>query len=252
MKTNAKVHLLRFQSQLTLPSRTVHVWRTELDGRNGETAAFQVLSSDERTRALQFRFDRDRRRFTVTRATLRLLLSMYVAIPADQIVFVYGASGKPELISGGLQFNLSHSGELAVIAISANTPVGVDIEQLSRIIDCEALIASFASPRERDAFAALPQQDRRLAFFHWWTRKEAVIKATGVGHSQPLDSFDVPILFSDATMPVFWSIENELKLTLEDISLPSDYIGSLAISGEACSIEFGQTNGLDFFQRFSS
>lgn len=223
--------------ELPLPSATVHLWSAELDRLENETPAFALLSADERHRAMQFRFERDRRRFTIARATLRVLLARYVARRANEIAFIYGQYGKPAIAGGEPQFNLSHSGDLAVIAISAHLPLGVDIEQLSRSIDSDALIGSFASSNERAAFASLPQQGRELAFFHWWTRKEAVLKALGTGHSQPMESFDVSIAPDDTRLAAVGSEEFPQHISLSNIPLPAGYVGSLAICGEAHAIE---------------
>lgn len=222
--------------ELSLPSGTVHLWSAALD-LGDETPAFALLSTDERHRAMQFRFERDRRRFTIARATLRSLLARYVARRANEIAFTYGQYGKPEIAGGGPQFNLSHSGELVVIALSATTPLGVDAEQVDRSIDSDALIGSFASANERAAFAALPQEDRKPAFFHWWTRKEAVMKALGAGHSQPMESFDVSIAPNDARLAVVRSAEFSQHISLTNIPLPPGYIGSLALYGNPQSIE---------------
>lgn len=226
--------------KLSLPSGTVHLWSAELDHPEDEIPAFELLSVDERHRATQFRFERNRRRFTIARATLRVLLARYVARRANEIAFIYDQYGKPAIAGGEPQFNLSHSGELAVIAISAHLPLGVDVEQLSRSIDSDALIGSFASANERAAFAALPQQGRELAFFYWWTRKEAVLKALGTGHSQPMESFDVSISLDDVRLTAVGSEEFPQHISLSNIPLPPGYIGSLAICGEAHAIETHQ------------
>jgi 4'-phosphopantetheinyl transferase len=225
------------QSRLSLPAGTIHLWPAELDRVDDEAPAFQVLSIDERHRALQFRFDRDRRRFTIARGTLRAVLAKYLACKANEITFSYGPYGKPEVECEGPQFNLSHSGDLAVIVVSAQAPLGVDVERVNRTMDSKALLSSFASARERDAFAALSQEDCTTAFFYWWTRKEAVQKALGIGHSLPMGSFDVSILPDDVSVTEVRSAEFCQCITLQNIPLAAGYIGSLAVCGSAHSIE---------------
>jgi 4'-phosphopantetheinyl transferase len=221
-----------------LASNTVHLWLAELDRpEDHEVRALALLSADERQRAMRFHFERDRRRFTIARAALRVLLGRYVGRPAADIAFVYGANGKPAIANQGPQFNLAHSGELAAIAVSDRSPLGVDVESLDRTVDCEALMGSFGSAMERAAFAELPPENRRIAFFHWWTRKESVLKALGAGLSLPLDGFDVSILPGDARLVAARLPDFGDPWSLQDIDLPAGYLGCLAMCDYAHKIE---------------
>ena len=227
----------RAQSVLLPPSGIIHLWSAELDVPGDEAQAFQLLAADERHRALQFRFDRDRRRFTIARAALRAVLAQYGSHKPNEIVLRYGPYGKPALACGEPQFNLSHSGDLAVIAVCADAPLGVDIEQLNRPMDSMELIRSFASANEQAAFAALSQEHHARAFLRWWTRKEAVLKALGTGHALPMDSFDVSILPDNAGGAEVRSAAFRQSLSLQNIPLAAGYIGSLAACGAVHSIE---------------
>lgn len=162
----------------------IHVWYVDLAmtaGTVGRLAA--CLSEDERGRAFRFKFGRDARRFMVARSTLRVLLGGYLGLAPHGVAFTYGAHGKPALdgIHAALSFNLSHSGDVAVVAAGWNRAVGVDVELRRTLPDLAALAARSFAPRERAVLDALPEMERPAAFFRCWTRKEAFIKATGRG-----------------------------------------------------------------------
>jgi 4'-phosphopantetheinyl transferase len=156
-----------------------------------------LLTAEERDRAHRFAFDRDRRRFIVSRARLRQLLSMRLAVRPESIELIYGKHGKPALAppfaDSGLRFNVSHSEDIAVYAFSMGREIGIDVEAVRTINDADAIAARFFSPRENEAYLALDLRDKTRGFFNCWTRKEAFIKAHGDGLSYPLDRFDVSL-----------------------------------------------------------
>lgn len=147
-----------------------------------------LLSPDERQRAARFRFEQDRDRYTVCRGTLRKLLG----VPAC-VSFSYGAFGKPELDRSEVQFNVSHSRGMGMIAVTRGREVGCDIERIDPEFGSENIPERFFSPAEVAALRALPLAQQCDAFFRCWTRKEAFIKACGMGVSLALDSFDVSL-----------------------------------------------------------
>lgn len=152
-----------------------------------------LLSADERVRAERYRFPRDRDRYIVRRATLRLLLGRYLERAPTALRFVNNTCGKLALIDGGAEFNLSHSRNLALFALSREVAVGCDIEFHDQRFLADNIadrLFSATEGHELHAFAATAQT---AAFFDGWTRKEAFIKARGLGLSLPLDSFDVSL-----------------------------------------------------------
>ena len=153
---------------------------------------WNCLSDDERDRANRFFHSRDRALFAMSRAVLRFLLSEATSIPANQIMFALGPYGKPFLAGmNGPHFNVSHSGSWALIGVSANRPIGVDIECMRKAIDELELARSFFSDAE---FHALEQLDTGLlhqSFYKIWTCKEAILKALGTGISEHLKDFSV-------------------------------------------------------------
>lgn len=178
-----------------LVARDIHVWCVSLDGSSESlAAASEVLSSDERERAARFRFDRDRRRFTVARATLRRILGAYVGVTPERLTFQYGEYGKPRLAGRSHPvFNVSHSADCALIAIAHDGVLGVDIEAVRALDDRDALAGSVFSASEIACLRSLPAAERDRAFFVCWTRKEAFVKATGDGLARPLADFDVTV-----------------------------------------------------------
>lgn len=165
-----------------------------LDASPGEVRALQAhLSAEERQRAARFFFERHRRRFIVARAILRELLGARLGVRPAAVELVYGRSGKPRLANNAWRFSLSHCDDVALFAFSRAAEIGVDIEAMRPIRAADAIAAHFFSPREHEAYAALPSRDKLLGFLHCWTRKEAFVKALGGGLSMPLHQFDVTL-----------------------------------------------------------
>lgn len=180
----------------------VHFFPLDVDEeRRWELAGW--LTPDEHERASRFRFDRDRNRFIACRGILRELLGI-----REQ--FVYGPHGKPRLEISDIRFNVSHSHGLAMIAVARGREVGCDLERIDPSFADEKIPEQFFSPYEVAALRALPEAEQCRAFFRCWTRKEAFIKACGMGMSLALDSFDVT-LGTDAALlrgAEGWSFES--------------------------------------------
>ena len=173
----------------------VDVWIVELDSVSHAGGTADELAPDEAERARRLRFEADRRRFVGSRVALRRILAGCLAVAPREITFRAAPSGKPRLdpASHGstLRFNVSHSGDLALVAVSRGVEVGVDVELRRPQPDLEALAARYFSPCERAAIAALRPTHRLAAFFDYWTLKEAYLKACGDGLNRRLDAFDV-------------------------------------------------------------
>ena len=150
---------------------------------------------------------------------------------------VYSPKNKPALggahADSGLTFNVSHSGGVALFAVTRNRQIGVDVEHVRHDFETAAIAARFFSQREREQLAALAPEQRHEAFFRCWTRKEAYIKATGDGLSLPLSQFDVSIAVDDdnallATRPD--TLESK-RWTLRDVHAGQGYCGALCVAG---------------------
>lgn len=147
--------------------------------------AWALLSPDEITRARRFHFERDQTRYARGRGFLRRVLGQVCGQDPARLVFWLGAQGKPFLQDSGFDFNLSHSRDLAVVAVSQMGPLGIDVEFIDRQADIAGLAQSCLTPAETDVLAALPEGERRARFFAFWTAKEARMKMTGEGMSLP-------------------------------------------------------------------
>ena len=211
----------------------IHLWSIPLDvpDRYVDTL-MKTLSPEERQRAERFHFARHRRRFTTARFFLRRLLAAYTGLTAEGLRFSYGPQGKPALIDANLHFNLSHSGELAMLALNPSQPLGVDIERLRPVTDALKIARRFFSDSEQEALLQTAESQRNEAFMRCWTRKEAYIKAVGGGLSIPLDSFDVTL----DQPPRFLSLQNSrdeaLLWSLYHLDPAPGYIGALAVPGQ--------------------
>ncbi len=219
-------------------SEDVHVWRIVLDRSEARIRQLRsVLSDDEGTRADRFYAARDRDHFVVGRGSLRTILGRYLGVSADRLTFKAGPFGKP-MLSGEwqdtqLEFNLSHSKGLAVLALAGGRRVGVDIEAVRPIREMDGLVMRFFSTNEQEAFLKVPIERRPAAFFRTWTRKEAYIKAIGTGLSTPLDSFDVGVDHDSA--PGLLAIrdlpDEPARWTMRDLDPGGEFMGSLVVEG---------------------
>ena len=220
----------------TLTTEEVHVWRVWLDQEPSTVQAFlEILSPDERVRARKYYFHRDFEHFVVARGVLRDIISRYVNVSSHKIQFLYDQYGKPRLSSCGtpLCFNLSHSGGVALYAISQVQAVGVDIEYARENFSIDEIAGRFFSAYEVETLRALPSALRTVAFFNCWTRKEAYIKARGEGLSHPLDRFSVSIIQGEPVRLLMADDPEETsRWTLMELSAGAGHIASLAVEGK--------------------
>jgi len=165
----------------------IELWQIDLDAVADVAVARlrQALSADECARADRFRFDRDRCRFVITRGALRCLLAGSVGVSPAAIRFRYGLAGKP-LIAGraagvGVHFNVTHSGNLALIAITRAGDIGIDLEPVRDLPDWEGVANLVFDARQVAQLHSFAEPRRMQAFFRAWTRKEAIAKARGTG-----------------------------------------------------------------------
>ncbi len=222
----------------------VHLWRVDLAAvAAGEQRWTQLLSEDERIRAARFHFSRDRQHFTATRALLRMILSSYVGADPKELRFRYSDKEKPSLISepaeNVVEFNVSHSGTIALLVFARGHALGVDVEQMRRDFDHEAIAARFFSENERTQLAALAPAERHSGFFRCWTRKEAYVKAVGTGLSLPLHQFDVSLkpgeenallcTRPDGAEAALWS--------MREIPAGDGYVAALCVRGHGWTLK---------------
>jgi 4'-phosphopantetheinyl transferase len=226
-------------SDLSLAPDEVHVWRAAL-GQPTERSLklWPLLSSDEQERASRFRFQQHRNDFVVARGLLRRILSSYLRTEARRLKFTCGPQGKPALAPDAgvakLRFNLSHSHQLVLFALTLGREVGIDLEHIRpEFADLEAAVRFF-SPREIAQLTALPANQQTAAFYNCWTRKEAYIKARGGGLSLPLDQFDVSLAPGEPArlLGVLNDAREAARWTLMDLQPAPGYAAALAVEGQ--------------------
>jgi 4'-phosphopantetheinyl transferase len=159
-----------------------------------------ILSSDEQARADRLKVEAARLRTILGQAALRRVLARYTDRDPSRIMFRFGRHGKPFIDHGDIEFNLSHSGHVALVAVTQRIPVGIDVEEINPRHSIDAIASRFFSPTEQAAYRDVPVAERHYAFFRCWSRKEAVIKAIGEGLACPLSSFDVSLDREDARL----------------------------------------------------
>lgn len=233
-------------AHVTLEACRVDVWRFTLDASDQQVALdLRRLSADERARAARFYFERDRRRFIVGRATLRVILADYLHSEPAALRLAAGAHGKPFLTGdpehARVHFNLTHSGAQALCAVAEGTPVGIDLEVMRDLDDMASIMRTVFTPTEREAVESRPVADRRRGFFTGWTRKEAVVKARGDGLAYDVRHFSVTLApgqpagvvdFDDAPREAaYW--------WLVDIPVGSSCSAALAVRRPAPSEDWG-------------
>jgi 4'-phosphopantetheinyl transferase len=220
-------------------SGEVHVWRAALDRPPRAIEAFhRTLASDERRRAVRLLHALHRRRFIVARGCLRAILSRYLDLTPERVLFDYGAHGKPaidpaQMPGAPLHFNLTHCGDLALVAVTRVGHTGIDLEELQADFPVQQVARRFFAPGEVARLGQLAPQQRGTAFFRCWTRKEAFVKANGLGLSLPLDRFEVSLEpgAPAALLHTDWDVGEAARLTLHALPAGPRHVAALAVRG---------------------
>jgi len=217
----------------------VHVWRVPLASTGAAVGNLHgILSTAERERAARFAFEKDQARFISCRASLRLLLSRYTGAPAEGIVFRYEPAGKPALTGiAGWQFNVSHSRDLAAIAISRYDPLGIDLELIDPNFPRGEVAPDILGVDELRDLAAMPPAAQTDYFFQLWTLKEALLKAAGAGLS--LDPRNIRIRLDEALNPAIISAPPEfVHASLHRFTVETGYASALAVMARVSNLAF--------------
>jgi 4'-phosphopantetheinyl transferase len=182
---------------IPLPPAEIHLWLAFYDEITEErlhSAYRELLNAAEKEQELRFHFPSDRRRYLITRALVRTVLSRYVSIHPREWIFSTNAYGRPDIVNAQardacLVFNISHTHSLIVLGVTKRRALGVDVENF-RAREASIDIADrYFAPQEVAVLAAAPPQQQQYRFFEYWTFKEAYIKARGMGLSLPLEKF---------------------------------------------------------------
>jgi 4'-phosphopantetheinyl transferase len=218
----------------------IHVWHAALDREKEVIVQLEsTLSPEEKARSDRFHFVNDRNRFVVARGLLRELLGGYLHQAPASLEFSYGQHGKPSLsgenASSGLNFNLSHSSGHVVYAIARERNLGIDVEHVRPESAGEDIAQRYFSAREVSDLRTLPPEARVEGFFNCWTRKEAYLKATGMGLQIPLDSFSVSLL-PEKPAQFLGGVESGWNMAAYH---PAEgYVAAVVYDGAPCSIKY--------------
>jgi 4'-phosphopantetheinyl transferase len=206
-----------------LTAESVHIWRFPL---TSQAPLKLLLNEEERQRAERLRIPEKAHAFVVARARLRQILAGYLDLDPKTLRFTYGASGKPALVgvTDAPAFNLAHSGNWGVCAVTNTGEIGIDIETLSTELDHAKLAECFFSAAEKRCLQTCPAHRRRRLFFRIWTRKEAWLKGKGGGFSDPDQDIGPAHLAGTWTHDGTW--------WLRSFPVARHYLGALALPRE--------------------
>lgn len=233
------------QHAQVLHDNEVHLWRACTDQPDPVLHMLaQTLSNDERSRSERYYIERDRQRFIASRGILRMILSSYLQTSPGSIKFRYSKYGKPLLDEAiginNLNFNISHSAGLAIIAIVLTKAIGVDLEKIRPVPEAEQIVRKLFSQNECEIFCELSETAKLEAFFNCWTRKEAYIKARGRGLSLALDQFAVS--FAPGEPARLLCVEKDLidttRWSISAFTPASGYAAALAVQGCGLGINY--------------
>jgi len=234
-------------TRLDLGTNEVHAWLIDVEADDSVIAELgAVLSTEEHSRCMKFRFQADRRRYLVSHGALRQVLSLYLGIAPQQLKFTHGRYGKPCLegapAPGDLRFNLSHSGDKALVGVTRGREIGVDIEFIQSQFDWERLAERFFAPQEVEMLRGLVHESRNRAFFSCWTRKEAYLKAKGLGLQLPLQDFSVSLAPGEpATLLSHKTEPGEVdRWSLAEVSAGPNYVAVIAVEGHGWELKSWQ------------
>jgi 4'-phosphopantetheinyl transferase len=223
---------------LALACDEVHVWRVALDENPPQVLSFlRNLAADEQARAMRLYFERDREHFIVARGVLRAILGSYLNRAPECLSFSYSSHGKPFLTGesnkDAIRFSVSHSGGVALYAVTRGREVGIDLERIRFDFAVREIAERFFSPREVAALQALPADGQQQAFFRYWTCKEAYIKARGEGLSLPLDQFEVSLARGNPTAVLNTPRDSSeaSRWSLQELNPAPGYAAALAVEG---------------------
>lgn len=228
-------------ADLKLGTDEVHIWLADLEAAIAHLSIWQsLLAADETARANRFHFSQHRHHYTCGRGILRVILSRYLNLDPQAIAFSYGSHGKPFLsmpsnAANSLQFNLSHSGRLALYIVAQGRDVGIDIEQINRDRPVAEIITRFFTLSERAYLLSLPPKQQQAEFFRYWTCKEAQAKAHGGGIAQGLDQLDLGEMLASTASFIYYDRWAIAPLALEPDW--SDYAAAIAVAGRDWRLE---------------
>jgi len=239
--TTSLEHWLNPPKKLIISSTNVHIWRINLNQTESQVAILKnTLSSDEIARSERFYFPQHRQRFITARGSLRSILGQYLQVDPMLVQFIYQHRGKPLLADKfadqKITFNISHSENLALCAVTCENLIGVDLEHIRPISDLENLAKRFFLNREYESIKSIPSTKQQETFFRYWTCKEAYLKATGDGLVK-LEETEVNL-----TSDLISDQKSELLVTgswtLKELNVADNFAGAVAVNASDVNWQF--------------
>lgn len=222
-----------------LQNNDVHVWSVDLQVSDERRAdLWHLLNAAERARVERLQFLEHRQRAIVSKGVLREILAHYLKNQPESIELTAGPHGKPQIASLECHFNLSHSHDIAVYAVSKAFLVGIDVEYLCKDIESLAIAERWFTESEYQAIVAAPADKQRYKFFNFWTCKEAVVKAIGKGLSLPLNQFTVEGI--NTSQLKLSGLPEVGSCNLYWFKPAEHYTGALAVLGNVAAIYYGK------------
>ncbi len=226
-----------------LHSSEVHIHRIDINSAKHFIPQLeQTLTAEEKSRILKFIFEKDRIIQTLSRAILKDILGRYLSIKPAGVSILNDEYGKPfidhTLNPDNITFNLSHSGNMILYAVSRNRNVGIDVELIKEIDSIDDLIKQNFSQDETGTLLQLTGRDKTDAFYSCWTRKEAYVKAMGKGLSYPLDKFTVSVFHGEDNSLLHDENNDVSQWTLKEIPSYPGYAAAAAVEGKNVNFKF--------------
>lgn len=216
-------------SKICLDADEIHIWRAR-SSMLAQPLCSSCIDDGERQRAERLRMPGHRAAFSFVHAFKRTVLGAYLEKSPGQLSFDRAGSGKPQLCDQSLQFNLSHTGDAVIMAVSRNASVGIDLESRNRNIDESALAAACLSVEETHALDAIAAAQRKSRLLQQWTRKEALLKALGTGLAHDPCKLNLGLTMDGQYMTRVHYAGQAWLLT--DIALGKAWLASIAFEGE--------------------
>lgn len=218
----------------------IHLWFTSIKGHQWDLNHYQkLLSPSERMRTSNLRFEESKRTYTVCRGILREILSSYVGKPPQDLEIKKLYTGKPYLPHSRVQFNLSHSNDYMLCAVTRGKPIGVDYQAVYEITNLDTMVNIFFSPQEKRLYDQFQKDNPLDFFFKTWVRKEALMKATGLGFRLPSKHFSITATKDGKPRLRFHrsNLSSIKDWSIQDTPVQPGYKAAFAVQGEIKDVE---------------
>jgi 4'-phosphopantetheinyl transferase len=273
-------HAAEDMGQTGIPNQEIHVWRVPLSQPQDLVDRLEhLLDPEERERAARFHFAKDRIRYTIAHGALRTILGEYLKLPPDLLCFRRGRFGKPylsvpaegaaaepkenraagrrelgeaspALSPPGLQFNLSHSRDFAVIAVSSLRRVGVDVDTIHAVGELDSIVNRYFSAEEKRFLSSTGSREHLRTLLTLWCRREAAAKALGLDLSAALSAVKVPVYPTGGSVPSRRLAELQTDRGdkypdwfIRDLRLDDGHVGAVCHEGRKIPVAYRDFTG---------